>query len=401
MSNGRTARAVIARLGRRVSGAIHALDHAIARTARTRRVLVDIRTPVTHAVLAPVYESLQQDPAIQVSFTSEYPERISPLVDRSRLLTHADAEWRRFDLYMNADPWGAPRLRRCASRVNFFHGVAGKYDLDRPEGLPMGFEYYDRVAFINRDRMTRYLEARVVTARQAALIGYPKLDRLVTGGLDGAKVREALALGPRPTALYAPTYSPASSLHIAGDEIVRALARSGWNVLIKLHDRSLDGDRRYTGGIDWRSRMLALESHGQVRYVEGPDASPYLAAADLMVTDHSSVGFEFLVLDRPLVVFDAPRLGDTARINPEKIALLRSAALVVENVQALAAGAASELRAPAARSARRQRVAADIFHEPGTATLRAVALLRELLALTTSPRGVDLAAAHVARGQAS
>ena len=59
---------------------------------------------------------------------------------------------------MNADPWAAARLRRCAHRVNFFHGVAGKYDLDAPSGLPMGFEYYSRVAFITLDRMRRYLQ---------------------------------------------------------------------------------------------------------------------------------------------------------------------------------------------------------------------------------------------------
>ena len=88
-------------------------------------------------------------------------------------------------------------------------------------------------------------------------------------------------------------------------------------------------DPRYTAGIDWRKRMSALEQPGAVRYVEGPDASPYLAAADVMVTDHSSVGFEYLVLDRPLIVFDAPGLVEAARINPEKVALLRSAATVV------------------------------------------------------------------------
>src|SRR6185436_17434719 len=110
---------------------------------------------------------------------------IRPLVG-DRFMTHADAEWTRFDLYLNGDPWAAARLRRTAARVNFFHGVAGKYDLDNPSGLPMGFEYYDRVAFINRDRMTRYLAAGLVTPRQAALVGYPKLDRLAAGGIDGA-----------------------------------------------------------------------------------------------------------------------------------------------------------------------------------------------------------------------
>jgi hypothetical protein len=366
---------------RRINKVVHELDHAIGRLGSVRRVLVEMRTPVYEAVLGPVCSALREVPGIDVSYTSEYPDRIVPLVGSRQFLTHSQAEWTRFDLYMNADPWAAARLRRCARRINFFHGVAGKYDLDRPDGLPMGFEYYDRVAFINRDRMQRYLDAGVVSHSQAVLVGYPKLDRLASGQVEGRGIRSALALNAlRPTAFYAPTYSPESSLHLAGESIIRELAGAGFNVIVKLHDRSLDPDSRYTAGIDWRRRMRALEHPGIVRYVEGPDASPYLAAADVMVTDHSSAGFEYLVLDRPLIVFDAPGLVDAARINPEKVALLRSAATVVSSAGALAAVAWAELAQPGRLSNERRRVAEEMFHEPGTATARAVTIIRDLLA---------------------
>ncbi len=370
---------------RRVTTAAHRLDHAIGRIGPVRRVLVEMRTPVYHAVLGPVCEGVQALPSTEVFHTSENPERLRAIPGAGMFMPRRQAEWTRFDLYLNADPWAAARLRRCARRLNFFHGVAGKYDLDRPDGLPMGFHTYDRVAFINRDRMDRYLAAGIVTRAQAALVGYPKLDRLARGEIGGEAVRQALGLdAARPTALYAPTYSPASSLHLAGGSIVRALDAAGFNVIVKLHDRSLDPDPRYTGGVDWRARMRALERPGAVRYVEGPDASPFLAAADLMVTDHSSVGFEYLVLDRPLIVFDAPDLAVAARINTEKIALLRSAAAVVRTDDELAAAAVASLRAPGAHSTARQRVARLMFHDPGHATARAVALVRDLL---RSPAG--------------
>jgi hypothetical protein len=369
------------RVVRSITKVVHELDHAIGRLSRTRRVLVELRTPVYQAVLGPVCSMLLERSGVDLFYTSEYPDQIAPLVGPARFLTHSQVEWMRFDLYVNADPWAAARLRRCARRVNFFHGVAGKYDLDRPSGLPMGFERYDRVAFINRDRMQRYLDAGVVTGAQAVVVGYPKLDRLASGQLSGSAVRDGLALDPlRPTVLYAPTYSPASSLHLAGEAIIRELAGAGFNVIVKLHDRSLDADSRYTAGIDWRTRMKALEQSVTVRYVEGPDASPYLAAADVMITDHSSVGFEYLVLDRPLIVFDVPGLVEAARINPEKVALLQHAATVVRDVGALAAAVRAELAEPGRLSNERRRVAGEMFHEPGNATERAVALLRELLA---------------------
>lgn len=371
---------------RKITPAVHRLDHAIGRLRAERDVLVEMRTPVCKAILGSVADALAADPFIRVWYTSEYPARIVPIVPHGHFLHHADVEWRRFDLYLNGDPWAAARLRRCARRINFFHGVAGKYDLDNPSGLPMGFELYDRVAFINRDRMARYLAAGIVTGSQAALVGYPKLDRLANGGWNRDEIRQSLGLEKRrPIVLYAPTYSTASSLHLAGDTIVRALADRGLSVIVKVHDRSLDPDPRYNGGIDWRSRFRSLERPGRVRFVEGCDASPLMAVADALVTDHSSVGFEFLVLDRPLLIFDAPDLPAAARINPEKIALLRSAADVAKTPEDLAAAALDSLGAPARRSEVRRRIAADMFYEPGGATARAVALAYELLGRAATP----------------
>jgi CDP-glycerol glycerophosphotransferase (TagB/SpsB family) len=152
--------------------------------------------------------------------------------------------------------------------------------------------------------------------------------------------------------------------------------------MVKLHDRSLDGDARYPGGIEWRARFAALARElgdDRMRFVETADACPLLAAADVMVTDHSSIGFEYLVLDRPLVVFDAPGLARAARVNPEKIALLRSAAAIALTPEEAARAAAHDLAHPKARSADRRRVAREMFYEPGTATARAARLLTRLI----------------------
>src|SRR4029450_5698682 len=92
-----------------------------------------------------------------------------------------------------------------------------------------------------------------------------------------------------------------------------------------------------------------------------------------------SIGFEYLVLDRPLLVFDAPDLPTAARINPEKIVLLRSAATVVRTAEELAAAALRVLRTPAQLAAARRRVARSLFFEPGGATARAVQVIRDTL----------------------
>ena len=179
--------------------------------------------------------------------------------------------------------------------------------------------------------------------------------------------------------LYAPTYSEASSLHLAGEAIVTALAAAGFAVIVKLHDRSLDADPRYNAGIDWRQRFAAIAEPGRIRFVEQADASPLLAVADMMVTDHSSIGFEYLVLDRPLIVFDAPDLARVARINPDKVALLRSAATVAASPGDVVRAVTAAVVDPSRLSAARRRIAAELFFEPGHATDRAVSLLAGIL----------------------
>jgi hypothetical protein len=386
------------RIERTVKTFLREADHWVGRLVSPRRVLVEARTPVYLAVLGPLLNAFAHDPRVCVFVTGGDSPAVRETLEASgprsaRWMERHEAEWSRFDLLVNADPWDTVALTRCRHRINFFHGVAGKYDLDCPAGLPAGFDTYSRVAFANRDRLRRYLDARIVTGGQALLVGYPKLDALVNGAFDAADVRRSLGLeANRPTALFGPTWSAASALHLAGEAIVESLIDEGFNVIAKLHDRSLQTSARFTAGIDWRERLAHLTATGRFALATGADASPYLAAADLMVTDHSSIGFEYLTLDRPLIVYDAPDLARVARINPEKIALLRSTATVVHTPRELADAAQAAMHDGRRLSTRRRQVASEIFHDPGRATGRALDACYELLELPVPQVAHDLEA---------
>lgn len=373
---------------RLVSRSLRAVDRAAGRALGRRHVIVDVRNAMHVAVLEPITAALERDARVDVWYTSARPSAVRTALlhaGPSRLLAHDEAAFRRWDLYISADPWTRPHLRRCARSVNVFHGVAGKYDLDDPAHLPIEFEAFDRVLFINRDRMDRYVASGVVAPERAVLIGFPKIDRLVNGEYDAAAVKRRLGLeGGRPTALYAPTWSVASSLHIAGEGIVRGLAAEGLNVIVKLHPLSLDAAvPKYSGGIDWRARIGALVQPGRIVHVEDPDASPLLAASDVLVTDHSTIGFEFCLLDRPVIVFDTPNLVQIARVNADKVRQLRSAARVVRSSAELRRSVREALASPDLHRGERQRLASAMFFDPGRATGRALAAIFELLELKT------------------
>ena len=192
---------------RAVSRSLHAIDHAAGRWRGPRQVLVDSRIPAHFMVVRPVVEALRDDPrvAVWVCSAEGRADTVAAFEESGlgdRLVTREHCTWRRFDLYMNGDPWCVASLRRCARWINFFHWVAGKYGLDAPPPDAHLFDLYDRVGFVNRDRMRRYLGSGIVRPEQAVLVGYPKLDRLVTDPPDGIVLRRSIGLdSDRPTVM--------------------------------------------------------------------------------------------------------------------------------------------------------------------------------------------------------
>lgn len=374
------------------------VDFAAGRTFFPLRVLADARTPMNLAVLAPMWRALRADPRLDVRFTGpdrmDLAQAFAAAGVADRVVTRQAARLQRWDLYMNADPWDPAPLMRCRRRVNFFHGVAGKYDLECPVGLPLDLGIYDRIAFPNAGRLQRYVSAGLVRADRAALVGFPKLDALVNSRVPPREQAAALGLDPSaPTAIYAPTFSPHASLQDHGEAIVRALLERGLNVIVKLHDRSLDPDPRYSGGHDWRRRFAAFSDRRRFLFATDADATGYLLASDLMVTDHSTIGFEFCALDRPLIVFDVPALLVAARVDAGRAGLLRRAADVVASPAELRQAADRALGDPGARRAQRSAAVNEVFHEPGRATERALALCYEAL---ECPAAATVPAAAVA-----
>jgi CDP-glycerol glycerophosphotransferase (TagB/SpsB family) len=270
---------------------------------------------------------------------------------------------------------------RGTCRIQMFHGVGGKYGFDAPtESL----RAWHRLFFVNRRRLRNCIAAGAIDAGSPAirLIGMPKVDCLVDGSLKREALLTAMALAPwRPTVLYAPTWSPASSLNRLGVDLVNQLQRLPINLIVKLHDRSRDLRPEYSGGIDWAAVISEHLAPGRARLAPGADICPYLAAADVMITDHSSAGFEYLLLDRPIVRIHVPELIERANIHRDYVRLLSEVADSVHDADEAVRAVERALADPHARSEARQATAADLFHEPGTATARCARALYEAIDL--------------------
>jgi CDP-glycerol glycerophosphotransferase (TagB/SpsB family) len=373
---------------RTVLNGLRWFESRIGKRSEQRRILVDGRTPVNFTMVAPVVRALERDPRVELYFTaSEEPARMASIYCEAtgvRTIHPHRAALMKFDAYVASDfMWAS--LPRGTQRVQVFHGVGGKYGFDAPT---RSMREWHRLFFVNERRLGNFVAAGAIDHDSPAirLIGMPKVDCLVDGSIDRDGVLVSLGLDPsQPTVLYAPTWSPASSLNAMGADLLTGLLRLPINLIVKLHDRSRDGRERYSGGIDWVTRLQPLLPPGRGVIAPGHDISPYLVAADLMITDHSSAGFEFLLRDRPIVRIHRPSLIQLANIHPDYVGLLasvsESVAGAADTIDAVERGLAN----PAGRRDDRRRVAAELFYRPGGATDRSIDALYDLIELEAAP----------------
>jgi CDP-glycerol glycerophosphotransferase (TagB/SpsB family) len=353
--------------------------------SNVRRILVDARTPVHYTMFAPVHRAMAADPRVRFSFIASDEPREASRIFRDAgpgadLIGPTRAALTRFNAYLTSDfTWTA--LPRGTCRIQMFHGVGGKYGFDAPSE---SLRAWHRLFFVNRRRLRNCIAAGAIDAGSPAirLIGMPKVDCLVDGSLNRDTMLTAIGLSPmRPTVLYAPTWSPASSLNCMGIDLIERLQRLPINLIVKLHDRSRDPRPQYSGGIDWAAAVTGRLVAGRAILASAADICPYLMAADVMVTDHSSAGFEYLLVDRPIVRIHVPPLIELANIHRDYVQLLSEVADSVHQADEAVAAVERALADPARCSATRRAVAADLFHEPGTATTRCAAALYEAINL--------------------
>lgn len=240
--------------------------------------------------------------------------------------------------------------------ANVRHGLIGKQGIRR---LPMrpSARRFDAVCIGDPMRRAHYQRSNAAPG-EFWETGYPQLDPLFRRGAPPPLPLDRA----RPTLLYAPTWNLGlSSAEMLGDrlvDLVRAGA-PGLNVVIKPHP--VIGEWRRKWMTTWR-RVAA--AHPNVLLIEDThaDVVPYLLASDVLLSDASSVIFEFLALDRPIVLITNPRhRADPAWLADDIAWRWRDLGDEVTRVSALPGAIAAALADPDARGARRRACAEALF----------------------------------------
>jgi CDP-glycerol glycerophosphotransferase len=191
--------------------------------------------------------------------------------------------------------------------VQTHHGTPLKFmglDLERSETKGRGMDF-DKL----RERIARWdfsvssnphstgVWERVYPGTYETLeVGYPRNDALANATPETvAAARAALGIEPGRTAvLYAPTHREYEESYVPRLDLARLAKALGPDhvLLARLH-------------YFYDSEPLVRESHGAGRLLDvasHPSVEELCLAADALLTDYSSIMFDYAVLDRPIVI---------------------------------------------------------------------------------------------------
>ena len=170
--------------------------------------------------------------------------------------------------------------------VKGFYNITGFFDLYCTTG-PVMTENYSVLAMHKKHFLVRET-------------GWPKLDPVYKNewGFSDQKdqlIKQCKLIPELPVILYAPTFPPKYTSAPDLLDSINKLKNCKYNWIIKFHslmDQSI------------RERYKKLESNN-FRVVDELNILPFMAGSDIMITDTSSVAYEFLHFNRPLITYQA------------------------------------------------------------------------------------------------
>ncbi len=170
-------------------------------------------------------------------------------------------------------------------------------------GIGMKQTYYrdidDRIDLRAVESQSRMEVLKQTGYSNLVLVGFTKCDPLLQSPPSREEIFNQLGLdSQRKTVLFAPTFYPSSQ-----EKLIPHLEKLSYefNLVVKLHSFSWH-QQRYRYQSEKMQEVACTSDH---IYLVPPDEFniiPYYSLADVLISDISSTIYEFLVLDRPIIM---------------------------------------------------------------------------------------------------
>jgi CDP-Glycerol:Poly(glycerophosphate) glycerophosphotransferase len=202
-----------------------------------------------------------------------------------------------YDILISTELERRPGWFVDGTAICMFHGAGPKMSYIKNPAIN-DYDIIFSVGSMTYDVQKEFADSSVTIEK----IGLPITDKLLLDkSLSSPK---NINIDPsKPTLLYAPSWSLATELISMDDEILEALtAIEGYNVIIRPHPNLLIPEK--CNNKDWSIKFKELKKSGiQISYSKDHSAYDLLPHIDILIGDISSVTYEFLILDRPIILY--------------------------------------------------------------------------------------------------
>lgn len=276
-----------------------------------RHYLFFVTKPYSISILEPLQDAIEQDGTSQVVWFGAGSVKHTILPGKQFKTTIEVDKYQPYAVIVpgNVVPYFWPGLK-----VQIFHGLGeekrghyrinGLFDLYCTPG-PAMTEKFEKLALKHRNFLVKET-------------GWPKLDHFQLN-VDRGRRKSELGINPEKTViLYAPTFSPRYTS--AGNlfKEIQMMKDRPYHWLLKFHtlmDQELSSNYRSL-------------NEDYVTIIDDQNIIPYMESSDILLTDTSSVAYEFLMLNRPIITYRASaRFGKGVNIiKPHELfgAIIRS-----------------------------------------------------------------------------
>jgi hypothetical protein len=219
------------------------------------------------------------------------------------------------------DVYQLKRSRLVKRYIHLLHGFsdAAMYRL-------FGIDYYDAVLLTGdyqKDGIRTLEELRNTTKKELVAVGCTYLDDaakrlgILSRSRESAGKLNRTADDAGFTVLVSPSWGPSSLLTRFGEHLLDPLASSPWNIIVRPHPQTRRLEESLVSRLEERYR-----GKSNIRWDYERDNLHSLSQADIMISDFSSIIFDYVFLfDKPVIYvrtgmdlrpYDADDLGDDA-----------------------------------------------------------------------------------------
>jgi GT2 family glycosyltransferase/CDP-glycerol glycerophosphotransferase (TagB/SpsB family)/glycosyltransferase involved in cell wall biosynthesis len=192
----------------------------------------------------------------------------------------------------------AGKVKGCGKIVNVGHGTISKGYYFTESVWTERENWVDLLCVPGnyaKEQFEKVLNTKVVAT------GMPKLDPVFSGTFSKKRLCENLRLDKqKKIILYAPTFNiDLSSIYDFANEFHR-IHSDDYYVLMKFHGSTQPNMINHY--------MNLAKNYPNFIFIEDPNLAPYLGGSDIMISDVSSAFMEFMSLDKPVILYNNPKL---------------------------------------------------------------------------------------------